>query len=38
MDLLKAIGRKTYAFVKKRADEEDGLSLTINRVGNDGVI
>jgi len=38
MDLLKAIGRKTYVFVKRRADEEDGLSRTINRVGNDSVI
>ena len=42
MDLDKAIGKKTYAFVKKRFDSENGgageLSLQINKVSNDGTI
>jgi len=36
VDLDKAIEKKTYAFVGKRADA--GLSLDIKKVGNDGVI
>src|SRR5207247_6834344 len=40
VDLDKAIGKKTYAFVKKRFDSENGgageLSLQINKVSNDG--
>jgi len=40
VDLDKAIEKKTYAFVKKRFDEENGgsLSLQVNEVSNDGVI
>ena len=42
VDMDEAIGKKTYAFVKKRSDSEnDGageLSLQINRVSNDGTI
>ena len=42
VDLDKAIGKKTYAFVKKRFDSENGgageLSLQINKVSNDGTI
>jgi hypothetical protein len=42
VDLDKAIGKKTYAFVKKRFDSENGgageLSLQINKVSNDGMI
>jgi hypothetical protein len=42
LNLDEAIGKKTYAFVKKRSDSEnDGageLSLQINRVSNDGTI
>jgi hypothetical protein len=42
VDLDKAIGKKTYAFVKKRFDSENGgageLSLKINKVSNDGTI
>ena len=42
VDLDKAIGKKTYAFVKKRFDSENGgageLSLRINKVSNDGTI
>jgi hypothetical protein len=42
VDLDKAIGKKTYAFVKKRSDSENGdageLSLKINKVSNDGTI
>src|SRR5437773_2457952 len=42
VDLDKAIGKKTYAFVKKRLDSENGgageLSLQINKVSNDGTI
>ena len=42
VDLDKAIGKKTYAFVKKRSDSENGgageLSLQINKVSNDGTI
>jgi hypothetical protein len=41
VDLDKAIAKKTYAFVKKRPDTENGageLSLQINKVSNDGTI
>jgi hypothetical protein len=41
VDLDKAIGKKTYAFVKKRSDSENGageLSLQIKKVSNDGTI
>ncbi len=41
VDLDKGIGKKTYAFVKKRFDSENGageLSLQINKVNNDGTI
>jgi hypothetical protein len=40
VDLNKSIGKKTYAFVKKRFDAENGgdLSIDIKNVGNDGVI
>ncbi len=42
VDLDKAIGKKTYAFVKKRFDSENGgageLSLQIKKVSNDGTI
>jgi hypothetical protein len=41
VDLDKAIGKKTYAFVKKRFDSENGageLSLQISKVSNDGTI
>ncbi len=42
VDLSEAIGKKTYAFVKKRSDSEnDGtgeLSLYINKISNDGTI
>ena len=40
VDLDKAIEKKTYAFVKKRVDEENSgsLSLHINTVGDDGMI
>ena len=42
VDLDKAIGKNTYAFVKKRSDSENGdageLSLKINKVSNDGTI
>ena len=42
VDLDKAVGKKTYAFVKKRSDSENGgageLSLQINKVSNDGTI
>lgn len=41
VDLDKAIGKKTYAFVKKRSDSENGtgeLSLQISKVSNDGTI
>jgi hypothetical protein len=36
IDLLKVLDAKTYAFLKKRADDEAGLSIDIQRVGNDG--
>ena len=36
VDVLESIGKKTYAFVGKRPDT--GLSVEINKVGNDGVI
>ena len=41
VDLDKAIGKKTYAFAKKRSDWENGageLSLQIKKVSNDGTI
>ena len=38
IDLLKVLDAKTYAFLKKRADDEAGLSIDIQRVGNDGRI
>ena len=40
VDLDKAIEKKTYAFVKKRFNPEEGgsLSLNINKVTNDGAI
>lgn len=40
VDVDKAIERKTYAFVKKRFEDESGgsLALQIKKVGNDGVI
>jgi hypothetical protein len=38
IDLLKVLDAKTYAFVKKRADDMAGLSIDIQRVGNDGRI
>ena len=42
VDVDKAIAKKTYAFVKKRPDTENGgageLSLQINKVSNDGTI
>jgi len=41
VDLDKAIAKKTYGFVKKRPDTENGageLSLQINKVSNDGTI
>jgi hypothetical protein len=37
IDLLKVLDAKTSAFLKKRADDE-GLSIDIQRVGNDGRI
>ncbi len=37
IDLLKVLEAKTYAFLKKRAGDE-GLSIDIQRVGNDGRI
>jgi len=40
IDLDKAIEKKTYAFVKKRFDEESvgSLALRVNKVSNDGAI
>ena len=40
VDLDKAIEKKTYAFVKKRFESENGgsLALGIKKVSNDGVI
>ncbi len=42
VDLDEAIGKKTYAFVKKRSDSENGgageLSLQINKVNSDATI
>ena len=41
VDLYEAIAKKTYAFVKKRSDSENGageLSLQIKKVSNDGTI
>jgi hypothetical protein len=38
IDLLKVLDAKTSAFLKKRADDEEGLSIDIQRVGNDGRI
>jgi hypothetical protein len=37
-DLLKVLDAKTYAFLKKRAGDMPGLSIQIERVGNDGGI
>lgn len=37
-DLLKVLDAKTYSFLKKRADDMPGLSIDIQRVGNDGRI
>lgn len=37
-DLLKVLDAKTYAFLKKRADDTPGLSINVERVGNDGRI
>jgi hypothetical protein len=37
-DLLKVLDSKTYAFLKKRADDMPGLSINVQRVGNDGRI
>jgi hypothetical protein len=37
-DLLKVLDAKTYAFLKKRADDMPGLSIEIQRVANDGRI
>jgi hypothetical protein len=37
-DLLKVLEAKTYAFLKKRADDMPGLSINVERVGNDGRI
>jgi hypothetical protein len=38
IDLLKVLDAKTSAFLKKREDDEEGLSIDIQRVGNDGRI
>ena len=42
VDLDEEIGKKTYAFVKKRSDSENGgageLSLQINKVNSDATI
>jgi hypothetical protein len=37
-DVLKVLEAKTYAFVKKRADDMPGLSINVEGVGNDGRI
>jgi hypothetical protein len=37
-DLLKVLDAKTYAFLKKRPDDMPGLSINVERVGNDGRI
>lgn len=37
-NLLKMLEPKTYAFLKKRADDMPGLSINVERVGNDGRI
>ncbi len=37
-DLLKVLDTKTYAFLKKRASDMPGLSIGVERVGNDGRI
>jgi hypothetical protein len=37
-DLLKVLDAKTYAFLKKRAEDMPGLSINVERVGNDGKI
>ena len=37
-DLLKVLDSKTYAFLKKRPDDTPGLSIDVQRVGNDGRI
>jgi hypothetical protein len=38
IDLLKVLDAKTYKFVKMRADDTPGLSINVERVGNDGRI
>lgn len=40
VDVDKAIEKKTYAFVKRRFESENGgdLSLDVQKVSNDGVI
>jgi hypothetical protein len=38
LDLLKVLDAKTYAFLKKRAADMAGLSINVERVGNDGRI
>lgn len=38
IDLLKVLDAKTSAFLKKGADDEEGLSIDIQRVGKDGRI
>jgi hypothetical protein len=37
-DLFKVLDAKTYAFLKKRADDMPGLSINVERMGNDGRI
>jgi hypothetical protein len=37
-NLLKVLDAKTYAFVKERAEDRAGLSVNVERVGNDGRI
>ena len=37
-DLFKVLEAKTYSFLKKRADDMPGLSIHVERVGNDGRI
>lgn len=38
VDLLKVLDRKTYSFLKKRGNDEPGLSIGVEQVGNDGRI
>jgi hypothetical protein len=37
-DLMKVLDAKTYAFLKKRANDTPGLSINVERVSNDGRI